>query len=318
MRTRMWSALLLTLAVVSACGVGSTSSDPSQSIEAGGSAVSMTPDAPSPDTASPPESVGVWNEVDFQNLPPELGKWDWKVVGCCLSGYNGDEGSPDFPGDGTLPDGEYYGSLRGWDPANPGVVTFAVYQLDDCALPEMNVAEECYDVTEFGDRFEIGTESIEIEVPLDETLLVMVLSNAESLTDPSILDGRSAVGTGSSLRSLLETLRTDFEIFIDPLIAPGASLDEIGASLAGSGSPFAMAPIADEYTMARWYRPGFPALSYSEGQKSDLRMIVPQYYDIDSDQMVAYTFDTFIIGGGSFEKRDGMIAFTYGWEFYGG
>lgn len=233
-------------------------------------------------------------------------------------------GSPDFPGDGTLADGEYYGALKSWDPTNPGVAVFAVYQLDDCARPEMGVVEECRDVVEYGRRFEIGSEYIEIEVPLDENLWVMVLSNAEDLADPTILAGRTAYSTGWGLRDLLITLRADFTTFIDPLIESGATFAEVATALTESDAPFAAAPLADEYTMARWYREGYPALSYGEGMRTDPEMITPTYYDNDAKALKISTFDLFIRGvgfirgGGSFEKKNGVISFTYAWEFIGG
>jgi hypothetical protein len=242
-------------------------------------------------------------------------------VGCCLEGYSGDVASPDFPADGGIADGEYYAYLKDFDPADPTKAVFRVVQIDDCANPDMRNIAECYDIVGPGMRFEIGSESRDIEVALDENLWIVVMSNAENPAVSTDATFRSLFGDGHSLSDLLQVVRADFDELVHPLIESGATLDEVSTALNFDGSPFGYVPFPESnggYGMVRWYREGYPPLSYSEGSSDQPDILTPKYYDDATSSLYVSDFDRFIRNGGSFELKDGVIAFTYAWEFGGG
>ena len=265
--------------------------------------------------ASIPAAVG-WRELsDDQYSNDYEGRW-WRVSGCCLEGYSADFASPDMTPVGPLADGRYAGYLMGFDPTGVGSVTVRVSPLRDCSLPEMQQQDVCSYIVEPGVRFEPGGPSRDIVVPLDDSFWVMVYSNAEDPVTRTGLAFRTAFGKGPDLRELLITLRDDFDTYVAPLVAAGVSEDEIAQGLMVDGSPFGATFDESGYGMARWWREGFPALSYWEGSASDL--VAPKSYDPTTDKYVTSTFENFIKHGGSFEVRDGITSFAYAWEFIGG
>ena len=293
------------LALLGACGSDAEQAAP---IDTSTDTVVSAPSVP-----AEPEG---WKEVSADERSAGYADRWWAVSGCCLSGFSATSGSPEMVMEGPLTDGRYTAWLVDYDPSGVGTVTLRVNPLRDCSLPEMQTSDVCWGTTEPGVRFEPGGPWRNIEVPLDDSFWVMNFSNAE---DPATGTGivlRTMFGKGPDFRALLERVKKDFDTLIDPLVAAGKTGDEIAVELGVDGSPFGVSTNESGYGIARWWREGFPPLSYWEGMSADI--VNPWAYDPKTDDYTTATFERFITRGGSLDVRDGVMAFAYAWEFQGG
>jgi len=284
----------------------------------GESAGSSTIGTETPVVTAPAAAAAGWAEVDLKNLPvPYAGRW-WAVSGCCLSGYAATEGSPSFGSDGSLADGHYVATLISFDPERADSVGLLVSRLEDCVnLPN---TEECGGVTEPGQHFEptsIGAR--DIEVALDDNLLVTVFSHAENPTTGEGVQLRTMSGNGLDLRDLLLAVDADYDTYVTPLVDDGVGVDEISASLEAADGPFALTTLVDQdYGMVRWWREGFPPLSYWQGAKGTAGILTPGVFDPTTNDFRTATYDEFIRRSGALDVQNGVMSFSYGWMAIGG
>lgn len=284
----------------------------------GDSRGSSTVGSETPVVTAPAAMGAGWSEVDITNMPaPYAGHW-WVVSGCCLSGYGATEGSPSFRLDDSLADGHYVATLVGFDLERPDAVRLLVARLEDCA--NMPTVEECGGITEPGRRFEpTSMGAREIEAPLDDTLLVTVFSHAENPSTGTGVQLRTMSGNGVDLRELLLAVHADFDVYVTPLVQRGDSVDEVSSALESEDDPFALTTLVDQdYGMVRWWRSGFPPLSYWQGAKGTAGILTPGVFDPTTDDFRAATFDEFIRRSGALDVSDGVMAFSYGWMAIGG